>query len=344
MRGVVVLCVWGLAACVDDNDYVPSDDTAVVDTDCAPPLPEVACGDLVTEVWPARGAADGFFRGPWVLRLAAPARDVTELFVAVDGGADIAGIWSWSDDGLTTWFQPAQPVAPGTAVRWAVGRGCCDTERARFTVSDVGRAVNGPVVDGSVFAVDPGAGVALAGSAVRDAIAADGRRWLLRLGDWDAERVTFSVDVAGAAVRGAAVVQDGCVPLARLADDAVFDATPWFVGGAARLATGRPGRALDWRGLTLGGGVAPRAAGVEGIEVQGFVTAASLAQVTGAAGPDAVCAPGGASACVPCPAEAGTACIGVHLVGITGEAWSGALEAISVATAEARLADDACLP
>ena len=296
-------------------------------------LPATFYGDCdvqVANTVPSNGAGDVYHRDAISFSLTSP--DPTAVILA-----DFPGTQSVSDDGMTIYYVPDQPLEPSTTYKVALDY-CYAQPEIRFTTSELGEPLESDLdLLGLSWIVDPVGGEYLEGSGFAALMGSVfDRDLVVQVTDVDGPELTMRLGVANES--GSA--QDECF---RTVEVTAVDLTeePYLQFFSSHINVQAFNGSLSLHDVDLTGTISSDADTFGGVEYSMMVDVADLVSVMKLADVDSLCymAANLGSECGPCPEGDTDSCIPVVAEGLVAP-----LAGLDVVHVEETNAIEGCMP
>lgn len=210
----------------------------------------VTCTVQVSDTLPSSGE-EFYYRGTIEIKFSA-ADSEGEVMLMDSAGAEVAGTSTWSDDGLTLYFEPSEALAPSSDYTIMIHY-CGGDPEVAFRTSELGAAVTSASLAGKAYVIDLGSARFIEpgdiGSLIGEALEQN-----ILVGVVAADDTT--VQMIGAISEGASETQDVCTPSIDF-PEADFSENPFFAVGPEDTTISVAGYTAEIGDLEISGAFSP---------------------------------------------------------------------------------------
>lgn len=326
-----------LALAIACDDGGGKDTTGGDDTDDTTPT----CTSGLDGFYPANGATDVYYRTTIEVMFAQEEDDSSATLTLDAGGTAVAGTTEWSDDGMTAWFVPNEPLMPSTAYTLKVTYSCDKNAESAFTTSATGAAVDATTVVDHVYNIDLFSGRIVEPAGVDELLES------LLAGE-DPINILVSptsyadgkIEMRGAlgTMDGSNIIQDVCSESINFPLPADYSEDPYFSIEGEDVPLSVQGISLTIDQLNVSGAFAPDGSAITGVAVDAFADTRPLASL----GVGDICelvVIAGVS-CIPC-SDGANACLKIKVTDLVAEEVPG-LMGLDLITADDVTNNAAC--
>jgi hypothetical protein len=330
-NSLACLAVIGLlTACNGDTDNTPSDTD--VDTDGTEP----SCSSGIASTFPDADETGVFYRTAIEIVFNGDESTTSTLELATaDGPVD--GSTSYSEDGVTATFTPAESLAASTQYTLTVSYSCDKVAEITFTTGDAGAAVDGGDVEGRVYNVDITTGritkPAGVGDLLMPLIEQQGFNLVISPLSYDdtANELSF-IGAIGVDDGTGNIVQDVCNETIEFPVAGDYSENPFVSIAGEDVPLSIQGFDISLAEIQITGAFSPDGSSIQGLSLGGFADTAPLGEALGLGeGPDAVCSlvtTFGVS-CVDC-GDGSITCLELQIDNIVAEEQVGSITPLSI--------------